>query len=214
MYKNLSLFGRKVELADTSQVKLKNVLDIYPKHFFNFVNVGANDGVGNDPLYEYIKSGRASGILVEPIPSAFKDLINNYKSLKGVVFENVAITDSGEKQSIMYMKKSSSVASLNKNHKPIGGKSSGTVVDSCSINDIFSKYAITSLDVLSIDAEGYDYNIIKSIDFDICCPNVIHYEHRHLENCKVECEKLLMSLNYGLFFNKNNTVAIRREDVL
>ena len=43
-------------------------------------------------------------------------------------------------------------------------------------SDFIKSKNIRSLDLLIIDTEGYDYEIIMSIDFEILKPNIIRFE--------------------------------------
>lgn len=56
-----------------------------------FVNLGANDGVTNDPIYGFIESFSLKGIAVEPIAAAYDLLRQNYAKFPGVICEKVAI---------------------------------------------------------------------------------------------------------------------------
>lgn len=67
----------------------------YVKEDFFFVNIGANDGIDNDPLFPLIKKYRWKGIAVEPIPETFRMLKRNLADYEGIIFENVAIGENG-----------------------------------------------------------------------------------------------------------------------
>jgi FkbM family methyltransferase len=60
---------------------------------FFFVNVGANDGIMNDPIYPFIEKYGWRGIAIEPVPHVFEQLAANYRDLEGVALERVAIAD-------------------------------------------------------------------------------------------------------------------------
>ena len=47
-----------------------------------FLQIGANDGVSDDPINALVRKYNWSGILVEPGSEAFIDLQNNYKDYK------------------------------------------------------------------------------------------------------------------------------------
>jgi Methyltransferase FkbM domain len=74
------------------------VLDHYlasredPRPFF-FLQVGAYDGVIDDPLHERVREGNWHGILVEPQPSHFRRLLENYAGIEGLTFVNAAISE-------------------------------------------------------------------------------------------------------------------------
>jgi len=70
------------------------------------------------------------------------------------------------------------------------------------------KYNITNIDLLIIDAEGYDYKIIKAITFIIIKPKVIIYEHSHLDEfSKTESSKFLSNIGYEIRFTPEDTIA-------
>ncbi len=57
-----------------------------------------------------------------------------------------------------------------------------------------------SLNLLHIDTEGYDYKIIKSINFEVVRPDLILYEHIHLsEHDESNCQNFLRGHQYKIF---------------
>jgi hypothetical protein len=55
------------------------------------------------------------------------------------------------------------------------------------------------VDLLQIDAEGYDYELIKLINFKRLRPKILHYEHMHLSQAdRKECESYLSNLGYKI----------------
>ena len=57
------------------------------------LQVGANDGVSGDPLYSTIRENAWVGLFVEPVPSVFERLRENYADQPGLAFENAAIAE-------------------------------------------------------------------------------------------------------------------------
>ena len=71
---------------------------------------------------------------------------------------------------------------------------------------------VHSIDVLQIDAEGYDYEIIKQVDFDLVQPNIIRFEHMHLSDEDLnECINKLAPLGYRFINEGLDTIAIKRD---
>ena len=67
---------------------------------------------------------------------------------------------------------------------------------------------INHIDLLQIDAEGYDYEIIKMIKFQKIRPSIIRYEHKHLSKKDfTECLELLVNNNYGILFEDSDITA-------
>lgn len=52
------------------------------------------------------------------------------------------------------------------------------------------------IDLLHIDTEGYDFEILKTIDFSVIQPAVILYETKHLSPCDQQASVELLS-RYG-----------------
>ena len=66
-----------------------------------FVQIGSCDGKTNDPLHGVVRSSQWSGILVEPMPWLFEQLVANYEGVPGLRFFQVAI-GRGEGPMTMY----------------------------------------------------------------------------------------------------------------
>ena len=58
-----------------------------------FVQIGAMDGVVDDPLREHVLASGWRGLLVEPLPDMFERLRANYAGREGLRFERTAIVD-------------------------------------------------------------------------------------------------------------------------
>ena len=55
---------------------------------------------------------------------------------------------------------------------------------------------IKSIDYLSIDTEGHDYDILMAIDFNLIKPILISFEHMHMDGYKTQGEKYAKLQNY------------------
>lgn len=156
-----------------------------------FVQVGANDGVRSDPLYDFVHDNKdkVSGIVLEPIKEYFDRLVENYKGCNGVIPVNKAIhcTDS---EAVMYMVNSKKrdglpahyggITSFNKDHHKrsrIPEECMEEVVVECvTIDGLLAEHGVDHIDLLQVDAEGYDYDIIMGIDFSSVRPSVLRFE--------------------------------------
>jgi len=58
------------------------------------LQIGANDGVMEDPIRESILRLKLPALLVEPLPDLFSRLKTNYADQSQIYFENVAIGQS------------------------------------------------------------------------------------------------------------------------
>ncbi|HQL35237.1 MAG TPA: FkbM family methyltransferase [Bacillota bacterium] len=194
-----------------------------------FVQIGANDGVRHDPLREFVLNNNWKGILVEPVKYIFKKLTSNYSDKKGLIFENVAISDKDEWRDFYYFNEESDndlegdypeygtfiyeqieewLAMNNKSKKYLVKEK----VLCMTIDSLLKRNNIQKFDVLCIDVEGYDYEIVKSLDFNFYNPDIIIYEINHLtEEDRKESFYLLEKHGYKVLGIGIDAVAIRAQ---
>lgn len=172
---------------------------------FSFVQIGANDGIMGDPIYNFNQKNSAvvSGYVLEPLPDIFRKLSENYKLCPNVKPVNLAI-HATESEMVLHRVKPSeasevpewanAVASFDKAHwektKLVANSDlmEEVKVSCVSFSDFIESNSIKDLDLLLIDTEGYDYEILMSIDFNHIKPKIIRFEH---------------GLRNGLMSNKN-----------
>src|SRR5687768_9883737 len=86
---------------------ITEILDRYSQvKQVKFVQIGSNDGLGSDPLRQFIIRDHWKGILVEPLPDTFRKLLKNYEGYEHkaeLYFENVAISDKNELKTFYYI---------------------------------------------------------------------------------------------------------------
>jgi FkbM family methyltransferase len=153
----------------------------------SFIQVGANDGERGDPLHGFIVKYPWHGILVEPQPDVFAKLRENYAAMKTrLIFENIAIAK--DLTIAMYRAPGhpdTSVVSVNPKAvaKQLGLRLRDLerfVVPCTTLNELAKKYSMSHIDVLQIDAEGCDYDVLKTLDLSEISPLIIQFEHSHL----------------------------------
>ena len=205
--KILGLFGYKLIdkkvfknerlLSSKSYLKINRLLEnlFKEKKINNLIQIGANDGERFDILNIYIKKYKVKSLLVEPIKENFNKLKNNYSNCNFIDFENSAISVNNEifklfkvnsKYVNMYSNHIPGITSSDIKHLLKHGVSkhhiSSENVNTISIEKLLMKYKLKNLDLLFIDAEGYDGKIV--IDFlklDIFKPIII-LEYIHIGN--------------------------------
>lgn len=57
-----------------------------------------------------------------------------------------------------------------------------TEVQTRNINSLLQELRVESSDFLQIDTEGYDAEIILTLDLDVRSMSIINFEHSHLSN--------------------------------
>jgi FkbM family methyltransferase len=146
-----------------------------------FVQIGSNDGTKNDLLHRYILKNEWKGILVEPEKKNFKNLMNTYSLTEGLIFENVGIGT--EKSEMLFYKVKDvteqepgwydQIGSFNKKvflmniefGKNLSSRISIERLPVISFDDLLQKNSFRKVDLLHTDTEGFDYKILRSIDF-------------------------------------------------
>lgn len=195
-----------------------------------FVQVGANDGVTLDPLRRQILLRRWSGVLVEPVPSIFEQLRINTGSRR-LALENVAIADrSGalpfysvtddpwlrfpDWVRLLGSFRRDVVASHAQFIPDLASHIACTEVPTLTWDELLQRHHLDRIDVLQIDAEGYDYQLLRSFPFEQLQPALLMFEHRHLPpSDRADCERLLTKHGYDLMNLEFDSLALRRTDL-
>ncbi len=85
-------------------------------------------------------------------------------------------------------------------------------VNCITFKQLISKYQIKQVDLLQIDAEGYEYEILNSIDFATTPIRFINYESVLLHKNKRKTDDLLRKNGYVLTDYGLDTFAYKKED--
>lgn len=187
-----------------------------------FLQIGANDGIsGNSFLRQYILNNHWKGILVEPVPHNFKKLVMNYEGTTGLFFENVGIGSEVGVQPFYHFSESSSAwhnelgsfkreVLSNHNIDKVDEMIITVDVPVLTIESLIKKLDAKNIDIITIDTEGYDFEIIKTIDFKFIKPLIILYEHRHLSKQDYrQSIKLFSQNNYSTYSEYgSDTIAV------
>lgn len=164
---------------------------------FSFLQIGAHDGKKHDPIHNLITRFKWRGVLVEPIPEYFARLVKCYSGNKNLLFVNSAVAEKdgwgkmyGVAESAPWLiwelartKDSFSKEVLMKRtwYIPFLEKYVVTKKVKCQkLISIVRESKFKNFDLLAIDTEGFDYEIIKQIDFAKLRPRYVYYEHAHL----------------------------------
>ena len=186
------------------------------------IQIGANDGNRFDELNKFIKEYRVKSILVEPINEYFEVLKRNYKNFENVYFENSAITV-GAKEKEIFIVNSNNLKDYDEHIKGInsfdkkhlikhGVKLSHIIkkkINCISILNLLEKYNISKLDILFVDAEGYDGDIVVDFLNNSKQEPILIFEYIHVEN-KI-LKNLISILNekkYSYFNINENLICL------
>ena len=192
----------------------------------SFLQIGSNDGISGDPLNKFINNYNWSGILVEPIPFLFEKLERNYiHKKKNLIFFNIAISAEAEgykdffsidekfrgKLPDWYFQLGTFYKDVLYHHEipEIDTYIKVIKVPVNTVENILAAHQIKSLDVIHIDTEGYDYEILKTIDLKQYLPKIILIEYFNLnKEDQIKILGILKANNYKTFRNKQDFMSI------
>lgn len=177
------------------------------------VQIGANDGSTGDFWSGAIRGRGWPALLVEPHPETFKKLQLFYQNQSNARLLNFAIGTDETESPLYYVPDNSLVASFRKDHveryanKPTDVRS--VIVKSVSIARLCEENGVQKIDLLAIDTEGYDAEIIQTIDFSETRIQAILFETTHLsDEAKASCFALLAKAGYTLLHGDFDSVAV------
>ncbi len=181
-------------MAETyySQIEQDKYLnEVVFKNYNNgtFVDVGAHDGIGLSNSYYFEKYRHWNGICIEPMPETFNKLRANRPSTLSL---NIAIDETeGEADFILnsgYTEMLSGLASkidsshlerINHENNEFGGQSQTIRVKTAPLQNVLDKYQLRHINYLSVDVEGAELSVLKSINYNTTFIDVIDFEHNY-----------------------------------
>lgn len=182
-----------------------------------FVEIGANDGIQHDHLRLMIQQLEWRGVMVEPVPYVFERLRNAYQGNDRVSLENVAIADRNGRLPFYHLAEAAdhereglprwydgigsfsreAVLGHSRAIPDIASRLVATDVPALTFDALCAKHGLESVDLILIDAEGYDHVIIADIDFGRYRPALVVYEHYHLlARDRSACRELMERCGY------------------
>jgi len=179
------------------------------------LKIGANDGICYDHLATLLLSDtRYRGLLVEPVPMNAAMLKANYGKSGRFTIEQAAVAASSGTVKMYYVDESAlkligasnpnwvrhvaNIASLDRLHvlKHLAPEMHPAVketpVECLAVNELLSRHNVQKIDLLHIDAEGFDYVILRQFDFTAFHPCFVLFAHTHLTNQDRRAAKTMM----------------------
>jgi FkbM family methyltransferase len=183
------------------------------------LQIGANDGRGDDPIGSLIRRYKLRATLVEPISSAFTSLVDSYRDNTGIEFFQLAIGDHtgelemhmplGAESELRLTQKASFSESIARKHAR-DGRVSRVCVPVLTFADFLERSGLQSVTVFVVDTEGYDFHILRQLFESSLRPEIIQLEIVHLDERERNGVRNLMSSNgYKFVENQKDCVAFR-----
>jgi FkbM family methyltransferase len=164
-----------------------------------FVQAGANDGATGDPLRASILRYHLRGLLIEPLPSAFAQLQQNYASEPQVRLANCAIGPTAGRATLYGDDRCASFT----------GTGLTTDVEVRTLPDLLAAYQLPDPSILVVDVEGLDAEIVLSALETGLRPPIVMYESIHLpRETQEDCLRRLDAAGYAFVDADVDTYAV------
>ncbi|NHE56972.1 FkbM family methyltransferase [Cyclobacterium plantarum] len=210
---------------------------------FTVIQIGANDGITHDPIHKFIKRDRWKGVLLEPQPDVYHQFLKKiYAKNEGIKTVCAAIGEKDGTQPIFKigfsnMRWATGLTSFSR-EKIEQAFEEGIVATNCekfgieipedknkwisqeeveviAPDTLIQRYGLDHIDLLQIDAEGYDLEVIRIFDIPKSQPEAVVFENVGLKEADyAACLSLLQDNGYGTRKFGPNTLALKRSNPL
>jgi FkbM family methyltransferase len=194
------------------------VQNILKKKKINYLDIGAYNSKNGSNTKLFYDEG-SSGVLVEPNPILFEEIKRNRSR---DICLNFGVVASGKKEENFYIMSDLPVSTFSEDEVERIKKMPNLYVKKIikvavvGINEILEKYFSAGLDFLSIDVEGLDLEILKSLDFSkyrpkIVCVETIHFNSslQHNKQYRDDITNLMLQNGYNVYMNNRvNTIFL------
>jgi len=215
-------FGRTTELFR----QLKQLLPANKP--FNFIQIGANDGISHDPFREFMIRRTACGVTAEPVPEFFTVMCRNYSAYPHVVPENCAVGYPAGR--LPFYAYTSAFLKSKGDSKELAGLASFSreklmqclghdddsnaciqeiIIPVLTVESIMVKHGFDRFDCLFMDCEGHEENILTQLNYEVVKPRLIVFEHTHYGERAVRIEEHLSAKGFVFTRLSHDTVASR-----
>ncbi|MGH8505190.1 MAG: FkbM family methyltransferase [Stenotrophobium sp.] len=208
---------------------MQRFAQLYPEAYF--IQIGSNDGKQLDHLQTAILNQHWCGIMIEPVPYVFARLRRNYGHLKDrVQLENVAIGERNGSMPFWHLRQAATDDPITPWYDALGSfrkdvilkhaiyipdleqRLTCTEVPTLTFAELCERHRVGQVDLIQMDTEGYDYEIIKRIDFARYRPALLIYEHHHFDaQTQAACEARLRGFGYDVVRESIDTWCVDRQ---
>jgi FkbM family methyltransferase len=185
-----------------------------PESNFSFILAGAHDGISHDFIFTFLNQRKISGIAIEPQPDQFKNDLTVNKELHPYLKE-VCLYRVDPLRLTDLPNWADGIASLDKMHHQRSGIPPEFIqninVPADSLMSIIQEKGFTKkIDYFQTDTEGFDFEVLKMIDFNKLSPDIIRFEYVNLskQDCKA-AKQLLKKKGYLSFHQDGDIIAIK-----
>ena len=144
------------------------ILEYYKDFKGKFLDIGAHDGTSLSNTRALVELGW-SGVCVEPSPTVFSQLFRLYERNEAIKVVNCAV-DTKSKLKEFFDNDGGYVSTLSREHQEFFAKEHGSVhrgmfLKTIKVEELFEYFGF-DFNFISIDIEGIDFEVIKTIPFE------------------------------------------------
>ena len=185
----------------------------------SYLDIGANYPISDNNTYIFYETG-STGVCVEADPSLFDELSKVRKNDKCL---NIGVTFDDRKEADFYVFPLAGLNTLSKEEAEYREKHGSYKVERVikiplkTINEVIKENFNETPDLISIDIEGIDLEVLKSLDFDkyrptAICVETITYSENRTERKITEIADFVTSKGYFVYADTHiNTIFVEAE---
>ena len=187
-----------------------------------YVDVGAHDGVSiNNTLY-FEKNNNWTGVNIEPIKKVFDKLVINRPN--NINLNCAVCNNDGETEFLCNTGYTEMISGIKNNFDPrhlqrlerennaMGSTTEVIKINTKKLQTIFDENNISHVNYLSIDVEGAEFEVIKSINFDKVFIDVIGFENNY-NDTSIPIVQYLEEKNFIVFHKSLDIFMINKESI-
>ncbi len=193
------------------------------------VQVGSNDGISNDPLYASILQYKRRSVLIEPLTFLSAKLLTLHKDHDFVTVLSCAIHPSSDRVDFFYLPETAKekmgpewkswydqIGSFSREHILSHARNLEPFIETSQIecrtlDAIFDGQNIEQAAILHIDAEGFDLEVLDSLDLKKHRPHMVLIEQKHTPMLQLMKKVVQMAkLNYASFIYHDDIVFVQK----
>ncbi len=152
------------------------------------VQVGANDGQMEDPIWRYWSKETWTGVLIEPHPVYFSNLKKRHDDNPNITLVNSAVSSTSGTMTLFHMRegmkasfpewlrgcasleKERMVSAVQSANVKFDGELADSVIDETEVevrrlDEILTSLGVETADLLLVDVEGHELEVLNSFDF-------------------------------------------------
>ncbi len=194
-------------------------------HRVHYVQVGANDGVLDDPVYDAGRTADWAGLLIEPSPYYFQKLQALHAENPQLICLNIGISDNPGTMTLHQLSAeaegkydvwAAGCASMDRGRLEEALRDAGPLDDGDIVSNdvpverldhVLAKQRFSQIDLLVIDVEGHEQAVLDSFDLGQMKPRMIVLESNSGRESEAQFVGALKSAGYAVHKIAEDLVA-------